>query len=203
MKIKVTALIVAFVVLIAAIVIGLVLGGSDGSKSASGGAPEQTVQPGDDLTAVVETNKGTFDIKLDSTRAPITVNSFVHLADDGFYDGLGFHRISKGFVIQGGDPDGTGEGGPGYSVVEKPPGDLKYTPGVVAMAKTGAEAPGTSGSQFFVVTGPKGASLPPDYALLGQVSQGMEVVDAIGKLGDASEQPTETITIEKITIDGE
>ncbi len=103
-------------------------------------------------------------------------------------------------MIQGGDPQGTGTGGPGYKVVEKPPANLSYTKGVVAMAKSSAEPPGTSGSQFFVVTGAD-AGLPAEYALVGKVSEGMDVVQRIGKLGTASEKPKQTVLIEKMTIE--
>jgi len=192
-------------------------GGSDDSSSAasSGGcreveapaakkvsleAPSQTVKKGEKLTAAVETSCGSFDIALDSSRAPKTVNSFAYLSDKGFYDGLTFHRIVPDFVIQGGDPLGTGLGGPGYTVVEKPPANLSYTKGIVAMAKSSADPPGSSGSQFFVVTGAD-AGLPPEYALVGKVSQGMEVVERIGKLGTPEEKPKQTVLIEKITIE--
>ena len=151
-------------------------------------------------TATVRTNCGTFTIALDARRAPKTGGSFVTLARKGFYDGLGFHRIVSGFVIQGGDPKGDGSGGPGYSVVEPPPKSLAYTRGVVAMAKTELEKPGTSGSQFFVVTG-EDAQLPPEYALVGKVTQGQDVVDRIGAVEvDAQDRPTEPIVIQTVTI---
>jgi cyclophilin family peptidyl-prolyl cis-trans isomerase len=115
-------------------------------------------------------------------------------------DGLAFHRIVPGFVIQGGDPNGDGSGGPGYTTVDTPPSDAKYTKGVVAMAKSAAEAPGTSGSQFFVVTAAD-AQLPPDYALLGKVTKGLDVVERIGQLGDpATELPTKRVVIQKATL---
>ena len=129
--------------------------------------------------ARVLTNCGEFEITLDPKRAPKTGGSFASLVGKRFYDGLTFHRIVPGFVIQGGDPDGTGGGGPGYSVTETPPADLTYTKGVVAMAKTATDPAGTSGSQFFVVTG-EDAGLPPEYALLGKITKGQEVVDKIG-----------------------
>jgi len=169
-------------------------------KDVSYKAPPQTVKKGEKLTAVVETSCGTFDIALDSERAPKTVNSFVFLSEKGFYDGLDFHRIVPEFVIQGGDPEGSGSGGPGYSVVEKPPSNLAYTKGVVAMAKSPTEPPGTSGSQFYVVTGVD-AGLPPEYALVGKVDKGIDVVERIGKLGGPDEKPTQTVLIEKITIE--
>lgn len=162
--------------------------------------PKQTVAKGEKLTAVVETSCGTFDIALDSTRAPKTVNSFVFLADKGFYDGLDFHRAARGFVIQGGDPLGNGAGGPGYSVDEKPPTNLAYTKGVVAMAKSPTEPPGRSGSQFFVVTGAD-AGLPPEYALVGKVSKGLDVVARIDKLGTADQKPSQPVLIEKMTVE--
>ena len=109
-------------------------------------------------------------------------NSFAYLARKGFYDGLDFQRIVPGFVIQGGDPLGNGTGGPGYSIDEKPPSNLAYTTGVVAMAKTAVEPPGRSGSQFFVVLAAD-AGLSPDYALVGRVDRGMDVVERIGSLG--------------------
>ena len=131
-----------------------------------------------------------------------------------FYDGLSFHRIVAGFVIQGGDPKGDGSGGPGYSVTEAPPSDLTYSKGVVAMAKTATEAAGTSGSQFFVVTG-EDAGLPPEYALLGKVTKGQEVVDKIGVVAvgpdEAADDPvvirsiriTETLGADRGALEGQ
>jgi cyclophilin family peptidyl-prolyl cis-trans isomerase len=169
-------------------------------KKVSLDAPEQTVQPGEELTAVVQTSCGSFEIELDTKRAPKTSNSFVYLAEEGFYDDLTFHRIVPEFVIQGGDPEGTGGGGPGYSVTEKPPANLSYTTGIVAMAKSSAEPPGRSGSQFFVVTGAD-AGLPPEYALVGKVSSGLDVVKKIGALGTPEEKPKQTVLIESVTIE--
>jgi peptidyl-prolyl cis-trans isomerase B (cyclophilin B) len=163
-------------------------------------APKQTVQPGEELTAVMRTSCGTFDIALDTKRAPKTTNSFAYLVEEGFYDGLDFHRIVPEFVIQGGDPLGDGSGGPGYKVVEKPPANLAYTKGIVAMAKSPTDPPGTSGSQFFVVTAAD-AGLTPEYALVGKVDKGMDVVERIGKLGTAAEKPKQTVLIEKVTIE--
>jgi peptidyl-prolyl cis-trans isomerase B (cyclophilin B) len=163
-------------------------------------APEETTKKGEEVTAVVETSCGTFEIALDTTRAPKIANSFAYLAEEGFYDDLTFHRIVPEFVIQGGDPEGTGAGGPGYQVTEKPPSNLSYTKGVVAMAKTSTEPPGTAGSQFFVVTGAD-AGLPPEYALVGKVSSGLDVVERIGKLGTPEEKPKQTVLIEKVTIE--
>jgi cyclophilin family peptidyl-prolyl cis-trans isomerase len=165
-------------------------------------APAQTVQKGEKLTAVVQTNCGTFEIALDSSRAPKTVNSFAYLAEEGFYDDLTFHRIAPGFVIQGGDPLGNGSGGPGYSVDEKPPPNLAYTKGIVAMAKTAVEPPGRSGSQFYVVTAAD-AGLPPEYALVGKVDKGYDVVTRIEKLGPEGSEgpPKQPVLIEKMTIE--
>jgi len=146
----------------------------------------------------VLTSCGEFAFTLHPRTAPKTGKSFVALADAGFFGRTFFHRIVPGFVIQGGDPTGTGTGGPGYKTVDKPPSSTKYTKGVVAMAKGGAEAPGTAGSQFFVVTGDD-AGLPPEYAVVGKITEGMDVVERIGALGDASEQPTQPVVIEKLT----
>jgi peptidyl-prolyl cis-trans isomerase B (cyclophilin B) len=145
-------------------------------------------------TATVKTNCGSFAFKLDVKHAPKASASIFFLASKKFFDGTVFHRIAKGFVIQGGDPTGSGGGGPGYSTVDKPPANASYTRGAVAMAKTGAEPAGTAGSQFFVVTGAD-AGLPPDYAVVGRITKGLDVVQRIGKLGDASERPTATVEI--------
>ena len=162
--------------------------------------PKDKLQPGKTYVATVSTSCGDFEITLDSKRAPRTGGSFKYLADKGFYDNLTFHRIVAGFVIQGGDPAGNGTGGPGYTVVEAPPKDLAYASGVVAMAKTGSEPPGASGSQFFVVTA-EDAQLPPDYALLGKVTKGMEVVDKIAAVPTSSdEQPAEPVVIKSIKV---
>jgi len=162
--------------------------------------PKERLQAGKTYVAKVVTSCGEFDITLDSKQAPRTGGSFKYLADKGFYDGLTFHRIVAGFVIQGGDPAGNGQGGPGYSVVEAPPGDLAYTKGIVAMAKTETERPGTSGSQFFIVTA-EDAGLPPDYALLGKVTKGDDVVrklDAVPAEPDG--RPVEPVVIEDVEI---
>jgi peptidyl-prolyl cis-trans isomerase B (cyclophilin B) len=163
--------------------------------------PKAVLDGAKTYVATVSTNCGDFQITLDAKRAPKTGGSFKSLADKGFFDGTTFHRIVAGFVIQGGDPKGDGTGGPGYSVVEAPPQDLVYGKGVVAMAKTGAEAPGTSGSQFFVVTA-EDAGLPPDYALLGTVTSGQEVVDKIGvaETDPATEQPLEPVVISSVKV---
>ena len=169
-------------------------------KNVSFKAPKQVLKPGEKATAVVKTSCGTFDIALDTKRAPKTTNSFAFLADEGFYDDLTFHRIAPEFVIQGGDPQGTGLGGPGYSVTEKPPANLEYTKGTVAMAKSSADPPGRSGSQFFVVTA-AAAPLPPEYALVGKVSKGFAAVKRIEALGGPEEKPTRTVLIEAVKIE--
>jgi peptidyl-prolyl cis-trans isomerase B (cyclophilin B) len=221
---RLIALLLFAVVLVVGVV--LVVSGGDDDEEPSGSGPElaadgscpeveapepkdtsfkkagQVLERGEEATAVVETSCGTFEVALDTQKSPKTANSFAFLAEEGFYDDTIFHRIAPGFVIQGGDPEGTGTGGPGYSVTEAPADDTSYTRGLVAMAKTGAEPPGTSGSQFFVVTAPADAGLPPDYAVLGEVSDGMDVVEAIGEQGDpATEQPTQTILIDTIAIE--
>jgi cyclophilin family peptidyl-prolyl cis-trans isomerase len=209
----------AFAVVAVAIVAAILIsrsGGDDGSGGASASGcrevaepdpknvsfrrPRQVVEANESLTALVETSCGSFEIALDVKRAPKTVNSFVFLSEQGFYDGLSFHRVAPGFVIQGGDPLGSGTGGPGYSVDEKPPSNLAYTKGVVAMAKSPAEPPGRSGSQFFVVLGAD-AGLPPEYALVGRVSEGFDVVERIGELGTPAETPKETVVIDEIAIE--
>jgi peptidyl-prolyl cis-trans isomerase B (cyclophilin B) len=169
-------------------------------KAAKLPKPEAELEKGKTYVARVLTNCGEFEITLDAKQAPRTGGSFKYLVDKRFYDGLTFHRIVPGFVIQGGDPQGNGSGGPGYSVTGAPPRDLAYQKGVVAMAKTGTEPAGTSGSQFFVVTG-EDAGLPPDYALLGKVTKGQEVVDKIGVVAvGPDEQPTDPVVIRQIRV---
>jgi peptidyl-prolyl cis-trans isomerase B (cyclophilin B) len=170
-------------------------------KSVSFKAPKQVLEQGEAATAVVKTSCGTFEIALDTKRAPETANSFAFLAEEGFYDDLTFHRIAPGFVIQGGDPEGVGTGGAGYNVDEEPPPNLAYTKGVVAMAKSPADPPGRSSSQFFVVTAPD-AGLPPEYALVGRVKKGYPVVEKIEALGTPEEKPKQTVLIEEVTIAG-
>jgi peptidyl-prolyl cis-trans isomerase B (cyclophilin B) len=164
--------------------------------------PTARLAGGKTYVAKVVTSCGEFDITLDAKRAPRTGGSFKYLADKHFYDDLTFHRISAGFVIQGGDPKGDGTGGPGYSVVEAPPKRFKYPKYEVAMAKTAAEAPGTSGSQFFVVTA-DGTPLTPDYAIVGKVTSGTDVVDKIGVLPTTGqEQPVDPVVIDSVTVSG-
>jgi peptidyl-prolyl cis-trans isomerase B (cyclophilin B) len=173
-------------------------GGSTKATTSAGVRPE--LDPARTYTVTLKTNYGTFAFSLDVKDSPHTAASFASLVRKGFFDGTIFHRIVPGFVIQGGDPTGTGTGGPGYTTRDVPPSDAKYTKGVVAMAKAGNEPPGTAGSQFFVVTGGD-IQLPPDYALLGRVTSGLDVVEKIGELGDpATEQPTKRVAIEKATL---
>jgi cyclophilin family peptidyl-prolyl cis-trans isomerase len=151
-------------------------------------------------TVEVLTNLGRFDIRLDVGSSPCTTSSFAALVRKKFFDGTTFHRIVPGFVIQGGDPTGTGQGGPGYTVRDVPPSNSLYTKGVVAMAKTTAEPPGTAGSQFFVVTGAN-AGLSPDYAILGVVTKGLGVVEKIGRLGNpANERPTRKVVVRRMIV---
>jgi peptidyl-prolyl cis-trans isomerase B (cyclophilin B) len=161
--------------------------------------PHTRLDPRKTYVATVRTSCGSFRITLDAKRAPLTGGSFLYLVRHRFYDGLTFHRVAKGFVIQGGDPKGDGSGGPGYTVVEPPPKTLRYTRGVVAMAKTATDPSGASGSQFFVVTGPD-AGLGPQYALLGRVTAGEGTVSRIDALGNAQEQPTQVVLIRSIRI---
>jgi peptidyl-prolyl cis-trans isomerase B (cyclophilin B) len=179
-------------------------GGSMNCEISGDKSKAKLIDLGDGKThsVVVKTNKGDFTFDLATKTSPCTTASFAGLVDKGFFDGLTFHRIVPGFVIQGGDPEGNGMGGPGYSVVDKPPPDTKYEKGLVAMAKTQTDPAGTSGSQFFVVTS-DGVSLPPDYAVLGEVTDGMDTVEKIGKLGnpsDPSGAPTEKVTIDKMEL---
>jgi peptidyl-prolyl cis-trans isomerase B (cyclophilin B) len=167
-------------------------GGGGGTESS---CPAPLLDPQRPHTVAVQTNLGRFDMLLDVKDSPCVTSSFASLVRKRFFDGTIFHRIVPGFVIQGGDPTGTGEGGPGYTVTDAPPSDARYTKGVVAMAKTSAEPSGAAGSQFFVVTGAD-AQLPPDYALLGRVTKGLGVVERIGRLGNpATERPTRRVVV--------
>jgi peptidyl-prolyl cis-trans isomerase B (cyclophilin B) len=163
--------------------------------------PKMTTKKGEKVTATVKTNCGTFEIALNTKEDPVIANSVAYLTEEGFYNDLTFHRIVPEFVIQGGDPEGTGAGGAGYEVVEAPPANTKYTLGTVAMAKTSTAAPGTAGSQFYIVTGPQGETLPPEYAVAGKVTKGLKVVETIGEQGTPEEKPTQPIVIEKMTIE--
>ncbi len=149
-------------------------------------------------TAAMQTSKGEITIALDPKQAPKTVNNFVFLSKQGFYDGLTFHRVIPGFMIQGGDPTGTGSGGPGYSFPDELPAAGQYKIGSVAMANAG---PDTNGSQFFIVTGANGVSLPPSYSLFGQVTKGQSVADAISNVPrDPADKPNSPVTITSVKI---
>jgi peptidyl-prolyl cis-trans isomerase B (cyclophilin B) len=181
-------------------------GGGKSEESAKSDCPTSGKQvtfplldPANQYVVNVRTNLGSFAFRLNVKDSPCSTSSFASLVRKRFFNGTTFHRIVRGFVIQGGDPTGTGSGGPGYAVVDVPPDGAAYTRGVVAMAKTGAEPAGTAGSQFFVVTG-KDAMLPPDYALLGKITSGLDVVLQIGMLGDASEQPTRKVVVRRMTV---
>jgi peptidyl-prolyl cis-trans isomerase B (cyclophilin B) len=169
-------------------------------RDAGGGtAPTERLDPERTWTLTFDTSCGTFVVTLDLDSAPATAASLVSLAKAGYYDDTIFHRIVPGFVIQGGDPTQTGAGGPGYKTVDVPKTDAAYTKGVVAMAKTADEPAGTSGSQFFVVTGDD-VGLPPEYAVVGTVTDGIDVVERIGELGDpATEQPLQPVVIRSVT----
>ena len=171
----------------------------DDSFKAPGGEP---LDPARTYVATVETNCGSFQITLDPEAAPKTSASFKFLADQHFYDGLLFHRIIPGFVIQGGDPKHNGTGGPGYAVVEAPPRTTKYEKYTVAMAKSGDAKRGTSGSQFFVATGDDALKLDPDYALLGKVTGGQDVVDKIGAIltDPRTDYPDAPVLIKSISV---
>jgi peptidyl-prolyl cis-trans isomerase B (cyclophilin B) len=192
--------------LLAMVLLGAGCGGDDNGESdtmgcdvtteGSTGPPDiEPLDEGKTHSLVFKTNQGSFTVELDTETAPCTTASLVDLAGKGFFNGTIFHRIVPGFVIQGGDPTGTGTGGPGYKTVDTPPSDARYTKGVVAMAKTQDEPPGTSGSQFFVVTGAD-VGLPADYAIVGKVVEGLDVVEKIGNLGGPDEQPKERVEIE-------
>jgi len=155
------------------------------------------IDPERRYSATMETSKGTLKISLDPLSAPKTVNNFVFLARYHYFDGVVFHRIIPGFVLQGGDPTGTGRGGPGYSFEDELPKPGRYELGSVAMANAG---PNTNGSQFFIISGPDGMRLPPQYSLFGKVVSGLDVVAAIDQVGTRSGAPTETVTIESVTI---
>ncbi len=160
------------------------------------------IDPAKTYTATVTTDAGAFTIDLLASKAPKTVNNFVFLARHHYYDGVTFHRVIKGFMAQGGDPEGTGMGGPGYTIEDEKPAAGEYTVGSVAMART--QQPNSAGSQFFVVTGDAGVQLPPEYALFGQVAGGeagmkaVKAIEADGSEGDGA--PAKVHTIKTVTI---
>jgi cyclophilin family peptidyl-prolyl cis-trans isomerase len=157
--------------------------------------PELTIDLSSKYTATLDTNHGPITIELDPARSPQTVNNFVFLARDGYYDDVIFHRVVPGFVIQGGDPTGTGRGGPGYQFRDELEGEGNYDRGVVAMANAG---PNTNGSQFFICL--KRVSLPHAYTIFGKVTDGLDAVDSIAALPTKSEKPTEDAVIRGVTI---
>ena len=164
-------------------------------------APTEALDEGTTYRLVVETNCGSFTIELDQKSAPKTSASMVALARDGFYDDTIIHRVVPAFVIQGGDPTGTGSGGPGYQTIDRPPQNAQYTRGVVAMAKTATDPPGAAGSQFFVVTAAD-SGLPPEYAVVGEVSDGLDTVEKIDHLGNAqTEKPSQTVLIRRVRVE--
>ncbi len=163
-------------------------------------APTEPLASGTTYALVFDTSCGSFTVTLDPELAPETAPSLVALAESGYYDDTIFHRVVPDFVIQGGDPTQTGAGGPGYQTVDPPPQDARYTEGVVAMAKAGTEAAGTSGSQFFVVSGANAAALTPDYAIVGEVTEGMDTIDRIAALGATDGPPSMTVLVRTVTV---
>jgi cyclophilin family peptidyl-prolyl cis-trans isomerase len=162
--------------------------------------PPDCLVEGVTYDAVVTTNKGEFTIELDPAQAPVAANNFVFLARNRYFDDTPCHRIIPNFVVQCGDPTGTGTGGPGYTIVDEPPAPGQYQLGSIAMAKT--PAPDSAGSQFFIVIGSDGAALPPEYALFGQVTAGLDsTVDAMAAAGTPGQgTPSEPIQIESVRI---
>jgi cyclophilin family peptidyl-prolyl cis-trans isomerase len=171
--------------------------GSSEQRQQFPAAPPMIIDPAKTYTATMVTSHGTMEILLDAAAAPVTVNSFVYLARFHYYDGIVLHRIIPGFVLQGGDPTGTGAGGPGYRFEDELPKPGRYQVGSFAMANAG---PNTNGSQFFIISGPNGVGLPPLYSLFGQVVKGLDVVAAIDAIGTPSGRPKESVVIESVTI---
>ena len=171
--------------------------GSSEQRQRFDAAPPMIIDTAKTYTATMVTSKGTLEIILDAAGAPATVNNFVFLARWHYYDGIVFHRIIPGFVLQGGDPTGNGTGGPGYRFNDELPKPGRYELGSLAMANAG---PNTNGSQFFVISGTDGMRLPPLYALFGKVVKGLDVVATINDLGTPSGSPRERVVIESVTI---
>ena len=162
-------------------------------------APEMQIDQNADYTATMQTSCGTIELELYAKETPVTVNSFVFLARQGFFDGLTFHRVVPDFVIQGGDPAGDGTGGPGYQFENEEVEGLDFDrPGLLAMANSG---PDTNGSQFFITLAPT-PNLDEGYTLFGEVTEGMEAVNEIASYGQGDGPPSKTVYIEKVTIDG-
>lgn len=155
------------------------------------------IDPERRYVATMETTKGTITFALDASSAPQTVNNFVFLSRYHYYDDVVFHRIIPGFVVQGGDPTGTGTGGPGYRFDDELPKPGRYELGSLAMANAG---PNTNGSQFFIICGPSGAQLPPLYSLFGKAVSGMDVIAALEAVGSGSGRPSETVKMLSVTI---
>jgi cyclophilin family peptidyl-prolyl cis-trans isomerase len=167
-------------------------------------APEMVIDEGETYLAVVTTNKGEMTFELNAEAAPETVNNFICLASNGFYDITPFHRVIDGFMIQGGDPTGMGNGGPGYTFGDELPGDdFDYTKGTLAMANAG---PDTQGSQFFIVDEDLKGGLPKDYTIFGQMTDGESVLDDLSDSAVVPSQrgepsvPVEFVVIKSITI---
>ena len=171
--------------------------GSSPKQQKFSSPPPMCIDSAKRYTAVMVTTKGEMTIALDPIGAPKTVNNFVFLARYHYYDGVFFHRVIPGFVLQGGDPEGTGRGGPGYRFDDELPKPGRYEMGSLAMANAG---PNTNGSQFFVICGNDGMRLPPSDALFGKVVKGMDVVAAIEAIGTGGGTPTERVVIESVTI---
>ncbi|MGA7833942.1 MAG: peptidylprolyl isomerase [Acidimicrobiales bacterium] len=171
--------------------------GSSPKRQKFDAAPVMIIDPNKTYTATMVTSKGTMELVLDPLAAPKTVNSFVFLARWHYFDGIVFHRIIPGFVLQGGDPTATGTGGPGYRFEDELPKPGRYELGSLAMANAG---PNTNGSQFFVISGPDGVRLPPLYSHFGKVVKGLDVVAAINDVGTSSGKPREEVVIESVTI---
>jgi peptidylprolyl isomerase/peptidyl-prolyl cis-trans isomerase B (cyclophilin B) len=171
--------------------------GSSEKRQHFDAAPPMIIDTAKSYTATMVTSKGTLEIVLDALGAPLTVNNFVYLARWHYYDGIVFHRVIPGFVLQGGDPSGNGTGGPGYRFADELPKAGRYELGSLAMANAGAN---TNGSQFFVISGPDGVRLPPLYALFGKVVKGLDVVSTINEIGTPSGTPREKVIIESVTI---
>ena len=215
----VTVVVIAVIALVAGVT-GAFSGGSSSNKAAAPrapacpkadgssrpttsfpAAPPMCIDTSKTYTATMQTSQGgPITIALDAKQAPKTVNNFVFLSRYHFYDGLTFHRIVPDFVIQGGDPQGNGQGGPGYKFADELPKAGQYKVGSLAMANSG---PNTNGSQFFIITGQQGVQLPPQYSLFGQVTAGMDTVNkiaALGVPGAPNGEPKEKITMTSVTI---
>jgi len=171
--------------------------GSSEKRQSFPEVPPMIIDSAKTYEATMVTDKGTLEILLDPLTAPVTVNNFVFLARWHYFDGIIFHRVIPGFVLQGGDPTGTGTGGPGYRFNDELPKPGRYELGSLAMANAG---PNTNGSQFFVISGPDGMRLPPLYSLFGKVVSGLDVVQTINDLGSGSGRPSEVVTIQSVTI---